>query len=220
MVAGEPTESALNLATIGCRERFAPMLSRKDLLMAFKVVVPIALVVALAGCGSFGAIGLPWKREKPVVQDPMTQSQGAPTGPVQTSNIGPPGDSTVAGLPADNTDAANQPLSPPTGAAMTAPAGSGANGGIGRTDLLGGWTITSGSDSCQLFMTLTSWTGGYRASTRGCTTDTLKSISAWSLQGSDVVLAGQGGTAVAHLTSSGNNRFDGKANGQGISFYR
>ena len=44
-------------------------------------------------------------------------------------------------------------------------------GGVGRTDLLGGWTITSGGDSCQLFMTLTSWTGGYRASTRGCNSD-------------------------------------------------
>jgi hypothetical protein len=194
------------------------MSPEKDLLMVSKVFVPIALVVALAGCGSFGAIGLPWKREQPVVQDPTLQ--GAPTAPVQSSNLGPPGDSTVAGLPADGSEASTQPLSPPTGTAMTAPAGSGANGGIGRTDLLGGWTVTSGADSCQLFMTLTSWTGGYRASTRGCNSDMLKSISAWSLQGSDVVLAGQGGTPVAHLTSSGNNRFDGKANGQGISFYR
>ncbi|MEJ0097637.1 MAG: AprI/Inh family metalloprotease inhibitor [Bauldia sp.] len=48
----------------------------------------------------------------------------------------------------------------------------------------------------------------------------LKSISAWNLQGADVVLAGQGGNPLAHLTSSGNNRFDGQANGQVISFYR
>src|SRR5664279_3054016 len=130
--------------------------------MALKYVVPITLVVALAGCGSIGAIGLPWKREKP---------------------------------------AEPQPLTPPAGStAMTAPAtGSGANGGLGRTDLLGGWTITSGTDSCQLFMTLTSWTGGYRASTRGCTTELLKSISAWNLSGSDVILAGQAGTPVAKL---------------------
>ncbi len=127
--------------------------------MAFKVVVPIALVIALAGCGSFGAIGLPWKREKPVAQD-ETLPPPAPTAPVQSSDVGPPGDSTVAGLPADGTDAASQPLSPPTGSAMAAPTNSGANGGIGRTDLVGGWTITSGSYSCQLFMTLTSWTGG------------------------------------------------------------
>jgi hypothetical protein len=69
-------------------------------------------------------------------------------------------------------------------------------------------------------MTLTTWTGGYRASTRGCNSTLLKSISAWSLQGSQVVLAGQGGAAVARLSSAGSNRFDGQANGQAISFYR
>ena len=189
--------------------------------MALKYVVPITLVVALAGCGSIGAIGLPWKREKPAEPQPMATGPGA--GSVESSDLGPPGDTQVAGLPANGTDpSTDQPLTPPAGStAMTAPAtGSGANGGLGRTDLLGGWTITSGTDSCQLFMTLTSWTGGYRASTRGCTTELLKSISAWNLSGSDVILAGQAGTPVAKLASAGNNRFDGQANGQGISFYR
>jgi hypothetical protein len=110
-------------------------------------------------------------------------------------------------------------LAPPTGTAAVTP-GSGVNGGLGRTDLLGGWTITSAGDSCQLFMTLTSWTGGYRASTRGCTNTTLKSIQAWNLQGAQVVLAGQGGSPLATLASSGNNHFDGQANGQSVSFYR
>jgi hypothetical protein len=97
-----------------------------------------------------------------------------------------------------------------------------AAGGLGRTDLLGGWTITSSGDSCQLFMTLTSWTGGYRASTRGCNSDVLKSISAWNLQSGQVVLAGQGGKPLAHLASSGTNRFDGQVDGQAaaVTFYR
>jgi hypothetical protein len=94
-------------------------------------------------------------------------------------------------------------------------------GALGRTDLLGGWTIASSGDSCQLFMTLTSWTGGYRASTRGCSSDVLKSISAWNLSGSQVVLAGSGGSPVATLFSAGGSRFDGQT-GQGapVSFYR
>src|SRR6185295_8078551 len=138
---------------------------------------------------------------------------------------GPPGDTQVAGLPAAGTDpSTDQPLSPPAGStAMTAPAaGSGANGGLGRTDLLGGWTISSGADSCQLFMTLTSWTGGYRATTRGCNSDFLKSISAWNLNGTQVVLAGMSGTAVAHLKSTALNRFDGTQDSQGatVTFYR
>ncbi len=185
--------------------------------MALKFLLPITLVAALAGCGSIGAIGLPWKREKPVQPEPLASTA---VSPVESTNLGPPGDTTVAGLPADGSDTASEPLSPPTGTAMTAPAGSGVDGGIGRTDLLGGWTITSAGDSCQLFMTLTSWTGGYRASTRGCTNDVLKSISAWNLQGSEVILAGQGGSPLAHLASSGNNRFEGQANGQGVTFYR
>ncbi len=182
--------------------------------MALKVVVPVALAITLAGCGSFGAIGLPWKREQPVAPPDVTAA--APTTPVESSNLPPPPGSPNP-LPANGTDAANQPLSPPVGAPTV---GTGEGGGIGRTDLLGGWTITSGTDSCQLFMTLTTWTGGYRASTRGCNGTLLKSISAWNLQGSQVVLSGQGGAPVAQLSSTGGNRFEGQANGQPISFYR
>ena len=109
---------------------------------------------------------------------------------------------------------------PPAGTttAVVAPV---AAGPIGRTDLLGGWTIASSGDSCQLFMTLTSWTGGYRASTRGCASEQLKSISAWNLNGSQVVLAGQGGSPVATLQNAGGTRFDGQIAGGGpVSFYR
>ncbi|MEJ0011113.1 MAG: AprI/Inh family metalloprotease inhibitor [Bauldia sp.] len=191
--------------------------------MALRIVLPVTLVIALAGCGSFGAIGLPWKREKPV--DPLPASTTT-VGTVDSTDIGAPAADgnvdTVGGLPVDTgTSPADQPLTPPPGSVTTtASTGSGVDGGLGRTDLLGGWTITSGNDSCQLFMTLTSWTGGYRASTRGCTTNLLKSISAWNLQGSNVVLAGAAGAPVVTLASSGNNRFDGQANGQGVTFYR
>ncbi|MEQ8698752.1 MAG: AprI/Inh family metalloprotease inhibitor [Bauldia litoralis] len=119
-----------------------------------------------------------------------------------------------------------EPLPPAAGGIATPvaaapPAAPVASGTVGRTDLLGGWTIASSGESCQLFMTLTSWTGGYRASTRGCSSDMLKSISAWNLQGSQVVLAGQGGTPIARLQSSGGSRFDGSAEGGGaVSFYR
>ncbi len=180
-----------------------------------RYLLPMALASTLAGCGSFGAIGLPWQR----TQSPAPLSPAAPP-PVESSNLPPVSDGQQqAGMApgtTDNSDSA--PLAQPQ-VATTAPASSGS---IGRTDLLGGWTITSGGDSCQLFMTLTSWTGGYRASTRGCSSDVLKSVSAWNLQGKQVVLAGQGGTPVAHLVSSGTNRFDGQVDGQGtaVTFYR
>ncbi len=182
------------------------------------VLVPVVLAFALGGCGSFGAIGLPWQQARaPAPTDP------AALPPVESSNLPPISDGQqqagTAFPPGDNGDTV--PLSQPQ-VAGNAPAETAGAGALGRTDLLGGWTITSGGDSCQLFMTLTSWTGGYRASTRGCNNDLLKSISAWNLQGKQVVLAGQGGTPIAHLSSAGNNRFDGQADGQGtsVTFYR
>jgi len=169
--------------------------------------VPLALALALAGCGSVGAIGLGPMGSKP--SEPPEAAGGLPPPP-------PTGPVASAPLP--------EPMTPQPGApaAATPPAsGGGGSGAVGRTDLLGGWTISSSGDSCQLFMTLTSWTGGYRASTRGCSNATLKSISAWNLQGTQVTLAGAGGAPVAHLNSSGASRFDGSTTGGGqISFYR
>jgi hypothetical protein len=184
-------------------------------LVPAKCLVPAALAIALAGCGSFGAIGMPFGKTQPPATDP------AMLPPVQMSNLPPPpGTPPAQAGRIPGTDTEGAPLDQPQ-VALNAPPATG-TGELGRTDLLGGWTIASGGDSCQLFMTLTSWTGGYRASTRGCNNDLLKSISAWNLAGKQVVLAGQGGSPVARLASSGNNRFEGQTEGQGtsVTFYR
>jgi hypothetical protein len=186
--------------------------------MPFRRLVPVALALALAGCGSIGAVG-PFGKSQPTDSAAMG---GLPAG-------GAPVDGTVvASAPASTSSQAvtSEPLPDPGAgaapaedtAAAAAPAPS---GGVSRTDLLGGWTISSGGDSCQLFMTLTSWTGGYRASTRGCSNDALKSISAWNLDGRNVVLAGTGGAPVARLSATGNGRFNGTTGGgAAVSFYR
>ncbi len=189
--------------------------------MVFRIVLPVTLVFALAGCGAIGAIGLPWKRDRVTVTQTEPLPSSTAVGDVEATDLGPPGGTTtVDGVPTDGTTVAGDALTPPGGTQTASIQGSGVNGGLGRTDLLGGWTITSGTDSCQLFMTLTSWTGGYRASTKGCSDQLLKSISAWNLQGSEVILAGQGGAPLVRLASSGNNRFDGQVNGVAVSFYR
>ncbi len=175
---------------------------------------PVALALTLCGCGSIGAIGLGSGRNQP----PSTQVAGGLPPPMTSGDVAnaPPGGAVISEpLPAagGGTDVAS--------AAPAAPAPPASSGAIGRTDLLGGWTIASNGESCQLFMTLTSWTGGYRASTRGCSSDTLKSISAWNLDGRQVVLAGQGGTPIARLQSAGGSRFDGSIDSGGsVSFYR
>lgn len=186
--------------------------------MAFRYLLPITLVVALTGCGSIGAVGVPWNRDRQVAQQQPAPLPPPPTpAAIETADLAP-----IDGTyndPYGSDSMAGDPLAPPATPQM-AMADPNAGGAVGRTDLLGGWTITAAGDSCQLFMTLTSWTGGYRASTRGCTSELLKSISAWNLEGGQVVLAGQGGSPVARLASSGLNRFDGSAGSQSVSFYR
>lgn len=92
---------------------------------------------------------------------------------------------------------------------------------IGRTDLLGGWTISAAGESCKLFMNLTTWSGGYRASTRGCALPSLAQIAAWDLNGAQVVLKDSAGGDLAHLYKSAPERFNGQTTaGQGVAFYR
>jgi hypothetical protein len=191
--------------------------------MPFSRLVPLVLALALAGCGSIGAVG-PFGHSNPPQN--QTTMGGLPQGDTPQGTV-------VTSTPANQTQAVtSEPIPDPSatasadpaaaGSAPAAPAASGGGaGGLSRTDLLGGWTISAGGDSCQLFMTLTSWTGGYRASTRGCNNEQLKSISAWNLEGRQVVLAGTGGTPVARLSSSGNGRFNGTTGGgAAVSFYR
>jgi hypothetical protein len=205
----------------------APWISMMEKLMSRRLA-PIGLVAtlaaALSGCGSFGAIGLgPMERSsKPVESDTLPPVASAP---VTSTALPPPPADPNAQMPPQTSDAGMLPGAEPlpgTVAPSAPPPVSTASGAeIGRTDLLGGWTLRAGSESCQLFMTLTSWTGGYRASTRGCQSPTLKSISAWSLSGSQVVLAGANGVSVASLAASGKTQFNGQLNAGGpISFYR
>jgi hypothetical protein len=188
-------------------------------------LAPIGLVAmmaaALSGCGSFGAIGLgPMERSaKPVESDTLPPVASAPV----TNTLPPPPMDPNAQTAAPMTDQGGMPGATPLESAPTAPppVSTASGGEIGRTDLLGGWTLQSGGESCQLFMTLTSWTGGYRASTRGCQSPTLKSISAWSLSGSQVVLAGANGVSVASLNSTGKTQFNGQTTGgAAVSFHR
>ena len=92
---------------------------------------------------------------------------------------------------------------------------------VGRTDLIGGWAVSSGGDTCQLFMSLTQWEGGYRASTRGCSNPRLASISAWELSGNRVQLKGEGGAPLATLGAADETRFSGAtADGDAITVQR
>jgi hypothetical protein len=100
-----------------------------------------------------------------------------------------------------------------TTAATPAPTAGGIE--VGRTDLLGGWTINAAGESCQLFMTLTTWSGGYRASTRGCKNPELQKISAWNLEGRQIQLLNDSNATVARLFAASKTQYNGQAEGGG-----
>jgi Protease inhibitor Inh len=162
-----------------------------------------------AGCSNIMSFG----RDEPVARAPAPLPS-APTGSVTGATLPPPTGMQPPGM---------QPPPPSGLAALGAPAAGGAPGAVpgtvgtevGRTDLLGGWKISAAGDSCQLFMTLTTWAGGYRASTRGCSTATLQGISAWNMEGSQVQLLNDSGSTVARLYPSSRTQFAGQTDGGG-----
>ncbi|MTI00247.1 protease inhibitor Inh/omp19 family protein [Roseibium sp. RKSG952] len=92
---------------------------------------------------------------------------------------------------------------------------------IGRSDMLGGWKLSSAGDNCMAFMTLTTWSGGYRANTRGCSSPALANVSAWDLSGKQVVLKDSSGAPVAQLYATSAQQFNGQtSSGSPVSLFR
>jgi hypothetical protein len=173
------------------------------------------LAFLAAGCSmlSFG-------RDEPRASAPEPIA-AVPSGSVTGGTLPPPGTTTdpmvvppAPGTAAAPVDAGMQTASA-TPAGATPATASVAPGTLGRTDLLGGWTISAAGDSCQLFMTLTTWAGGYRASTRGCTNPALQTISAWNMDGGQVQLFNDAGTTLARLYPASKTLFNGQTEGGG-----
>lgn len=172
----------------------------------FSALVTIGSVALLAG-----GCTMPFGRDSNPPQRITTSPQimtSAPVGQVTSTPLPPPPGSTYPGTDVASVDPG---------------AGTSAGGSIevGRPDLLGGWTIASGGDSCQLSMTLTTWSGGYRASTRGCTNPALQKVSAWNMEGRQIMLLDDSGGTVARLYASTKTQFNGTtAAGGPVSFSR
>ncbi|WP_206455838.1 protease inhibitor Inh/omp19 family protein [Aurantimonas marina] len=94
------------------------------------------------------------------------------------------------------------------------------SGPISRNSVLGAYKVTTTGGNCQIILSLTKWTGGYRAASRGCP-GAVADVSAWDVSGNQVVLKDSGGSNVANLSSSGGSRYEGRTkSGQPISLYR
>jgi hypothetical protein len=180
------------------------------------VVVALVTATALAGCSRLGYGDGPSRRPQPVQQtwEPLP---AAPAGTVTQETLQPlppAGPAPGAGLPPPVDPMAPQaPVAvgpapvKPTQVAEAAPE---KGMSIGRGDFSGGWTLSSGTDTCQLFANLTTWAGGYRATSRGCASPDLQKITAWSLADNRITLKGSDGSTVATLTQSAKERFVGQ----------
>jgi len=172
----------------------------------FKVALILGVVATVAGCQRFSG-GRNYAAPLPASPTtPVGESTLQPLDP----NAPPPG--TVLDQPQAQqpTDLASAPVAPPADAVE-----------VDRSDMLGGWKIASGGDNCMAFMTLTTWTGGYRANTRGCATPVLSGISAWDLQGKQVVLKDGSGNLVAQLYAAAGGQFNGQTStGAPVSLFR
>ncbi len=163
-------------------------------------------MLAVAGCQR---LGMGRERVAPLPATPMADvSQGSlqPLDPQAT----PPMATGQQGTQPGNMQVASAPLTAPASAVA-----------LGRDDMIGGWKMRSGADNCSLYMALTTWTGGYRANTRGCTAPELSGISAWDLTGKVVALKNSQGGTVAQLYATAPEQFTGQtASGQQISIFR
>jgi hypothetical protein len=184
----------------------------------FHLLLTLGLTTfAVAGCSmmSFGGGGPDNPPPpQPLAAAPMGTVTGMPLPPPDaTASVTPPG-AVAPSQPATSGGLASLGPSPVAPSAVQMPAADG-SGQLGRTDLLGGWTINAAGDSCQLFMTLTTWAGGYRASTRGCTNAGLQTVSAWNMDGNQVQLLNDSGTTLARLYPASKTQLSGQTDGGG-----
>lgn len=177
-----------------------------------RVAVALLLAGTVAGCGRLGL------NDGPTVPryEPLPAAPTAPVTQGTLQPLPPLADGSAAPMPGQPPLDPNAPpptppppMTTPAKPAQVAAAGPDKGAPVGRTELLGGWRLSSGADNCQLFMNLTSWAGGYRAISKGCNSPDMAKISAWDLQGRQVILKGADGSVVATLNSAGGEKFNG-----------
>lgn len=176
----------------------------------------LSALLAVAGCAGglapFGGAPAP--------------SLAAPSpGSVSQSPLPPLNEAPVASAPlrvGGGNDAVlgGRSSSPPV-AATGGPADGATTVALSTSDVLGGWTVNVPGASCQLFTSLTSWSGGYRAVTTGCEATDLAGVQSWTLDGRQMVLRGDSGRPIARLRATAGSRFDGlTAAGLPVTVYR
>lgn len=184
-------------------------------------IAVLSAAVGLAGCtrgldfNRGGSLPTQQRAAAPLNPTPITPVQQGELQPVapQTGVPGTPGVPVAPQAPSLET-----PQAPPQVATAQPPANAAP---VTREALVGAWTVSTGGASCQIFLALTKWSGGYRAASRGCSAAAISDVQAWDVKGSQVVLVDSSGSSAATLYKSNDSRFDGSTtSGGAISFSR
>ena len=189
-------------------------------------MVAISFCGALAACQSTTAS----QQLQPASLEP------APISPVSSTSLSPVGSAPSAAQQAAASQQAGLSVQQPPQDLQAIPTLSKPTSGVsgvqtvsvspdinfGRNAVLGAWNVSTNADRCALNLSLTTWTGGFRASTRKCSTDRLAGVGAWNVAGKQLSLFNKTGGLIARLVASGDNRFDGttEADGASISVFR
>jgi hypothetical protein len=187
------------------------------------ILVTCASALLLAGCMSGGntlrplppvptttvtANSLP----QPITfgQEPAIESQTlddvAGTDPNAPFDPNAPLDGSV-----DAAGLASAPLPEPPGGAAE----------VSEDDLIGAWSAATPMATCSINLSLTTWQGGYRASTRNCGDVQLSGLTAWSIEGQQVLLRDTEGAPIGRLFRTGPTRYAGQLDtGGALTLFR
>lgn len=162
------------------------------------LLTAVAVLAVLSGCQrtSFGGLTSPGANTTIAQPQPLSP---APVGGVQSGQL--PDATGSDQFPSAPTTTTNTDL---TQVAANAQA-------LTKEELIGRWTLASGGQTCDIFLSLTKWTGGYRAASRGCS-GKVALVSAWDVQGKQILLADSSGEKVARLYKTASERYDGSLN--------
>ncbi len=179
---------------------------------ASRIALVLAAVsaLALAGCQSERFSSL---NTQPVAAAPAPLS-AAPVGQIQSSQLPPPsapGTVAQSDFPvAPGTEAGTQMAALPPQGGPDISAGS----------VAGVWNATVAGQGCRVATPQTRFGEGFRAGPLRCPAP-LDGVKSWNVSGSQLTLYGDGGSALASLSSTGEGRFDGQTStGQPVSLSR
>lgn len=173
------------------------------------------LAISVAGCQSARLSPL-----RPAPAPAPQPLEPAPVSPIEKSELPPPSDP-VTNDPTQFPEAPGADTAEDVdGSEGTDVAAAGTGGAVTREQMIGSWSVSTGGQSCQMFITLTKGSTGYRAGTRGCPGQAAD-IKAWDVSGQQVVFTGSDGSVVARVYNTGSESYDGQTTeGQRVSLRR